>query len=100
MSGRCILLIVALAVAALISGPTNAGAVNRDQGSLIKIYEPTAIPGQPVLLPGTYVVKRLPTATQVVQILNESQTRVYATLFVHDFETLQSVLQKDLHSRR
>jgi hypothetical protein len=53
---------------------------------LLKIYEPTVIPGQSTLSPGTYVVKRLETTGNVVQILNKSQTRVYATLFAHDYD--------------
>jgi hypothetical protein len=38
------------------------------------------IPGQVVLPAGTYIIKRLSTVNPVLQILNASETQVYATL--------------------
>jgi len=92
MPGKRFLLFVAFAMAIVLCWYSSAMAADREQSRVLKIYEPTPIPGHSVLLPGTYVVKRLDTTNRVVQILNESQTRVYVTLFAHDFETLVAVL--------
>jgi len=88
MAGKRFLLLVVFAIATVVCRHPNAVAADREPGPVLRTYEPTAIPGHSVLLPGTYVVRRLDTTNPVVQILNESQTRVYATLFTHDFETV------------
>ena len=72
--------IPALGVIALFAFHSNAKADDWDQKTLFTISQPVSIPGHVVLPAGSYVIKRLSTVGSVVQILNESETKVYATL--------------------
>ena len=57
-----------------------------DQKTAFTINQPVSIPGHVVLPAGSYVIKRLDATTPVVQILNSTETRVFATLMpVPDF---------------
>jgi hypothetical protein len=57
-----------------------------DQKTAFTINQPLSIPGHVVLPAGSYVIKRLEATTPVVQILNSTETRVFATLMpVPDF---------------
>jgi hypothetical protein len=52
-----------------------------DLRTTFTISQPIMVPGQHVVLPaGSYVIKRVSTTGSVVQITNESETKVYATL--------------------
>jgi hypothetical protein len=51
---------------------------------IISLHEPLTLPGKIVLPPGNYVVKRLNTVLPIVQILDESETKVLATVFAQD----------------
>jgi hypothetical protein len=65
---------------------TNAMADDWDQKTMFSINQPVSIPGHVVLPAGSYVIKRLSTVNPVVQILNASETQVYATVLpVPDF---------------
>jgi hypothetical protein len=72
--------IPALSVMALFVFHSNAKADDWDQKTLFTINQPVSIPGHVVLPAGSYVIKRLSTVGSAVQILNESETKVYATL--------------------
>jgi hypothetical protein len=57
-----------------------------DQKTVFTINQPVTIPGHVILPAGTYVIKRISAINPVLQILNESETTVYATvLTVPDF---------------
>jgi hypothetical protein len=57
-----------------------------DQKTAFTINQPVSIPGHVVLPAGSYVIKRLEATTPVVQILNSTETHVFATLMpVPDF---------------
>jgi hypothetical protein len=51
-----------------------------DQKTRFTINQPVSIPGHVVLPAGSYVIKRLSTINPVVQILDSSETKVYATV--------------------
>jgi hypothetical protein len=59
---------------------STAMADDWDQKTHFSINQPVSIPGHVVLPAGSYVIKRLEAVAPVVQILNESETKVYATL--------------------
>jgi|SRR5262249_38302468 len=59
---------------------SNVMADDWDQKTHFSINQPVSIPGHVVLPAGSYVIKRLDTSSPVVQILNDSETKVYATL--------------------
>ena len=59
---------------------TTAMADDWDQRTRFSVNQPVTIPGQVVLPAGTYIIKRLSTVNPVLQILNASETKVYATL--------------------
>src|SRR6478672_6602703 len=59
---------------------TVALADDWDQKTMFSLNQPVTIPGRVVLPAGTYIIKRLSTVNPVLQILNESETKVYATL--------------------
>ena len=63
----------------VVFGP-NLLADDFDQKTVFSINQPVSIPGHVVLPAGSYVIKRLDTVNPVVQILNASETKVYATL--------------------
>ena len=80
--------IVAFSLALMIACAfsSNAMADDWDLKTLFTINRPVSIPGHVVLPAGSYVIKRLNTVNPVVQILNESETKVYATLLpISDF---------------
>jgi hypothetical protein len=58
---------------------TVALADDWDQKTMFSLNQPVTIPGRVVLPAGTYIIKRLSTVNPVLQILNESETKVYAT---------------------
>jgi len=64
----------------MFSFSTIAMAGDFDQKTEFSFNQPVTIPGQVVLPAGTYVIKRLSTVNPVLQITNESETKVYATL--------------------
>ena len=72
--------IPAFVLVVLFGVHSNAMADDWDQKTLFSINQPVSIPGHVVLPAGSYVIKRLNTINPVVQILNESETKVYATL--------------------
>src|SRR5437867_12535612 len=79
-------LIAAFSVVMLFGLHSNALADDWDQKTVFSINQPVSIPGQVVLPAGSYVIKRLSTVNPVVQILNASETQVYATLLpIRDF---------------
>ena len=59
---------------------STARADDWDQKTVFKISQPVEIPGHVVLPAGSYVIRRLNTIGPVVQITDESETKVYATL--------------------
>jgi hypothetical protein len=59
---------------------STAMADDWDHKTIFTINQPVLVPGHVVLPAGTYVIKRLDAVTPVVQILNESETKVYATV--------------------
>ncbi len=71
---------VALFAFVVLASATAARADDWDQKTSFAINQPVSIQGQVVLPAGSYVIKRLSTTTPVVQILNSSETKVYATL--------------------
>jgi len=70
-------------IVGLLGFQTNAMADDWDLKTIFSINQPVLIPGHVVLPTGSYVIKRLNAATPVVQILNESETKVYATLITN-----------------
>ena len=57
-----------------------------DQKTVFTINQPVTIPGHIVLPAGTYVIKRISPENQVLQILSESESTVYATILtIPDF---------------
>ena len=71
----------------LITGSVSAlKADDWDQKTIFTINQPVTIPGHVVLPAGTYVIKRISAVNPVLQILNESESTVYATVItVPDF---------------
>ena|SRR5262249_53627546 len=67
-------------IAAVFGFQSNAMADDWDLKTNFSINQPVLIPGHVVLPAGNYVIKRLNSVTPVVQILNESESKVYATL--------------------
>jgi hypothetical protein len=51
-----------------------------DQKTVFSINHPVSVAGHVVLPAGSYVIKRLDAVSPVVQILDASETKVYATL--------------------
>src|SRR5438876_3087403 len=80
MARKSYFLFPALGLMAMCFFYSNAMADDWDQKTLFSINQPVSIPGHVVLPAGSYVIKRLNTINPVVQILNESETKVYATL--------------------
>ncbi len=67
---------------------STAMADDWDQKTHFSINHSVVIPGHVVLPAGSYVIKRLSTVNPVVQILDESETKVYATMLTNaDFMT-------------
>jgi hypothetical protein len=65
---------------------STARADDWDLKTVFTINRPVSIPGHVVLPAGSYVIKRLNTVNAVVQILDQSETKVYATLLpISDF---------------
>src|SRR5262249_53586168 len=70
----------------MVGSVTTAMADDWDQKTLFTINQPVEIPGHVVLPAGSYVIKRLEATTPVVQILNRTETQVFATVMpVPDF---------------
>jgi hypothetical protein len=77
---------VVVALLIVVGSASTAMADDWDQKTLFTINQPIAIPGHVVLPAGSYIVKRLDATTPVVQILNRTETQVFATLMpVPDF---------------
>jgi hypothetical protein len=57
-----------------------ATADDWNQKTMFSLNQPVTIPGQVVLPAGTYIIKKLSAVNPVLQILNETATKVYATL--------------------
>jgi len=86
MARKSYFLFPALGLMAMCFFYSNAMADDWDQKTVFSINQPVSIPGHVVLPAGSYVIKRLSTVNPVVQILNASETQVYATvLTVPDF---------------
>ena len=86
MKGKVLCLFATLSVIVMFSFHSTAMADDWDQKTVFSINKPVSIPGHVVLPAGSYVIKRLDTISPVVQILNESETKVYATLLtIPDF---------------
>jgi hypothetical protein len=65
---------------------SNLRADDWDKKTVFTINQPVSISGHVVLPAGTYVIKRMDAVNSVVQILDKTETKVYATLFtVPDF---------------
>ena len=65
---------------------SNLMADDWDKKTDFTINQPVSIPGHVVLPAGSYVIKRLSAVNSVVQILDKTETKVYATLFaIPDF---------------
>jgi hypothetical protein len=74
------------AVLLVLGSASTVMADDWDQKTAFTINQPVSIPGHVVLPAGSYVIKRLEAAAPVVQILNSTETRVFATLMpVPDF---------------
>jgi hypothetical protein len=74
------------AVLLVVGSASTLMADDWDQKTAFTINQPVSIPGHVVLPAGSYVIKRLEATTPVVQILNSTETRVFATLMpVPDF---------------
>ena|SRR5437773_8421400 len=80
MARKSYFLFPALGLMAMCFFYSNAMADDWDQKTIFSIKQPVSIPGHVVLPAGSYVIKRLNTVNPVVQILNASETQVYATL--------------------
>jgi hypothetical protein len=77
-------LIPAFTLIAVVFGfQSKAMADDWDLKTTFSTNQPILIPGHLVLPTGSYVIKRLNTVTPVVQILNESETKVYATVLTN-----------------
>jgi hypothetical protein len=77
-------LIPAFTLIAVVFGfQSKAMADDWDLKTTFSTNQPILIPGHVVLPTGSYVIKRLNTVTPVVQILNESETKVYATVLTN-----------------
>ena len=63
-------------IVGLLGFQSNAMADDWDLKTSFSINQPVLIPHHVVLPAGSYVIKRLNTVTPVVQILNESETKV------------------------
>jgi len=75
-----------VAVLLVLGSAATVKADDWDQKTAFTINQPVSIPGHVVLPAGSYVIKRLEATTPVVQILNSTETRVFATLMpVPDF---------------
>ena len=75
-----------IALSIVVGSVTTVTADDWDQKTLFTINQPVEIPGHVVLPAGSYIIKRLEATTPVVQILNRTETRVFATLMpVSDF---------------
>jgi hypothetical protein len=80
MKLRLSYLISTFALIALLGFHSTARADDLDLKTVFSINQPVVVPGHVVLPAGSYVIKRLNTIGPVVQILNESETKVFATL--------------------
>src|SRR5262245_63347137 len=77
-------LIPAFALMAVVFGfESKAMADDWDLKTTFSINQPILIPGHVVLPTGSYVIKRLNTTAPFVQILNESETKVYDTVLTN-----------------
>ena len=80
MSRRLSIMLSAFALVLMVSFSTAARADDWDQKTMFSVNQPVTIPGQVVLPAGTYIIKMLSTVNPVMEILNDSETKVYATL--------------------
>jgi len=64
----------------LLGFQSTARADDWDQKTLFSINQPVSVPGHVVLPAGSYVIKRVSAVNPVVQILDASETKVYATV--------------------
>src|ERR1700733_3422590 len=80
MTRRLSIMLAALFPILMFCFSMNVKADEWDQKTMFTVDQPVTIPGQVVLPAGTYIIKRLSAATPVLQILNESETKVYATV--------------------
>src|SRR5580704_6648666 len=80
MTRRFSVMLSVFVLVLMFSFSTAARADDWDQKTEFSVNQPVTIPGQVVLPAGTYIIKRLSTVNPVLQITNESQTAVYATL--------------------
>jgi len=80
MKRKLFYLIPVLSLMGMFAFRSNAMADDWDLKTVFSINEPVLIPGHVVLPTGSYVIKRLNAVNPVVQILNESETKVYATV--------------------
>jgi hypothetical protein len=78
------LLLVGFALIVIFCLHSTITADDWAQKAIFRISQSITLPNHVVLPAGKYVIKRLSTQTPVVQVLNESETKVYATLFEGD----------------
>jgi len=84
-------LFAGFALVAMLFSNSNAMADDWDQKTVFTINQPVSVPGHVVLPAGTYVIKRVNAMTPVIQVLNKSETKVYATVFpVPDYDASAS----------
>ena len=80
MLRKLLLPLSAFALVLVIGFASTARADEFDLKTVFTINQPVEIPGHVVLPAGTYVIKRVSWINPVVQILNDSETAVYATV--------------------
>ena len=72
--------ILAFGFMMLLGFQSTAKADDWDQKTTFTINQPVSVPGHVVLPAGSYVIKRVSFVNPVVQILDASESKVYATV--------------------
>jgi hypothetical protein len=86
MKAKLFYRIPALSLMLMAVFTTNLRADDFAEKTVFSVNRAVSIPGHVVLPAGSYVIKRLDAVNPVVQILNASETKVYATLLpISDF---------------
>jgi hypothetical protein len=86
MKSKILYLIPAFSLMLMLGFQSSAMADDWDHKTVFTINQPVVVPGHVVLPAGSYVIKRLNTVSPVVQILDQSESKVYATVLpIPDF---------------
>lgn len=83
MTGKISITLTAFVLLVMFGFSMTAEADEWDQKTKFSVNQPVTIPGRVVLPAGTYIIKRMNTVNPVLQILNESETKVYATVLTN-----------------